>query len=221
MSAAARRRVPKPEIIQQTLEDQEFLKSLERCLVSAADKVYAPTNPYYIPAYVGQNMYFNAVHFASQELRNRGFKLVWKCNQLRLCSDSNFACPMTLTFWGGALANGIVTFRWPRGFATKQLVRLNQLSYRPLQPNLFQQDFSGENTLQQLHLGVVHDVSYYQLKAWLVVAVNWLDSKTLECAEWAEICRRQFDRQSIPDIAPPMSNDSDYFIDFGESLTGT
>ena len=221
MSLSARRQVPKSDIIQQTLGNYEFLESLQRCLVAAVDKVYQSTNPYYIPGYVGQNMYFNSAHFGSQELRSSGFKLVTECSQLRLCSDSIFACPVTLTFWSGTLSSGIVTSKWPRGLATKELVKLNQLTYRPLQPDLFHQYISEVDMLQQLHLGVVHDVSSSRLKAWLVVAVNWLDSKRLECAEWTEICHKQFDRQSIPDIEPPINGDSDYFMDFGESLTGT
>lgn len=221
MSRPARRRELKLDVVDQTLGNPEFVESIERCLVSAADKVYEADNPYYIPAFVGQNMYFNTAHFASQELRSLGFKLTYEQNQLRVRSETYFAKPVTITFWSGSLVNGIVTSKWPRGMATKQLVLLNQVSHQPLQPSLFQTQLSNDNVLQELHLGVVHAVKPSSLRAWLVVAVKWLDPKTLECAEWKKVCHREGDRQSIPDIAPVTSDDSDYFIDFGESLTGT
>ncbi len=220
MTKAAKSRLPKMTVLQQTLGNPDFLKTLEDSLATTVDQVYKPGNPTYLPGYAGQNMYFHSIDNSYHELRRRGFKVESYRGQLRLHSEKGYDCPIYLTFSGGTFSDNITTFRWQKGIVTRQSILCNQSSYKPLQPTLFDVPVENGDVFNELYLTAIYDVSSKHLNGWLVMGTEWVNNQKLYCPESAMICKRQHDIDTIPDILPT-NDDSNYYIDFGEKLTGT
>ncbi len=220
MAKAAKKHQPKMIAIQQTIGNLDFLGALNDALITSVNKVYRSDNPTYLPGCAGQLMYHYSVDVFANRLRKYGFVVKFHSGQLRIFSKKGFACPIYLTFAGGTVSGSTAKFNHEKGAVTRDSVLCNRINYQPIQPGLFDETADNLNVLNQLVLGVVHNVSPKHLNAWLVLGTEWIDDLRLHCPESSVICEGPNDIVTIPDILPS-DDDSGYDMDFGEMMTGT
>ncbi len=219
------RRGNSPQVIQETIENPDFVRCLEQALSAAVARVYEDRQPVYLPGCAGQFMYYYAVDSTFHALQDRGFHVQPVKKQLRLNAHERFECPVWLRFGLGKKLGNSMNFNWPKyGIATKEGVLQNQRYFELpyYQQSLFAlgDDEERIEVDPSLNLWIMYTITKEHLGAYLGIGTQYVNDHTIHCEQIAQICHKPWDLGVDDDISYIPSAESDYSVDFGEK-TGT